>query len=111
MTAESTVKNNVQLKCLCCPSIILQPGFGTLEVTQFQLPQFIMKDNDKMGGEEITRAWMVQDMFHFENVGFSNTVGNYKYLICAECEVGPIGWHCLHTKSNYIADKRVKHGE
>ena len=34
MTAESTVKNNVQLKCLCCPSIILQPGFGTLEVTQ-----------------------------------------------------------------------------
>ena len=47
-------------------------------------------------------------MFHFENAGFSNTVGEYKYLTCADCEMGPIGWHCLRTKLSYIADQRVK---
>ena len=59
--------------------------------------------------ETVTRCWLVKDMFHFENVGFSHTVGPYKYLTCADCEVGPIGWHSIETKLSYIADERVKH--
>lgn len=54
---------------------------------------------------------MVADMFHFENVGFSKNVGNIKYLVCADCEVGPIGWHCIDTKISYVANQRVKHVE
>jgi hypothetical protein len=50
-------------------------------------------------------------MFQFENVGFSKTVGNYKYLVCADCEIGPIGWHCIDSKESYVADQRVKHME
>ena len=48
-------------------------------------------------------------MFDFDNVGFSNTVGQTKFLTCADCEIGPIGWHSLETKKSYVALKRVKH--
>lgn len=48
-------------------------------------------------------------MFHFENVGFSKPVGNVKYLVCADCEMGPIGWHYTDSKLCYVADQRVKH--
>ena len=36
-------------------------------------------------------------MTDFENVGFCNTVEGIKYLICADCEIGPLGYH--DTKS------------
>ena len=68
-------------------------------------------------------------MFTFENIGFSNTVGDFKYLICADCDMGPIGkfssirayhrqdleiyffagYHVISTKKNYVALLRVKH--
>jgi hypothetical protein len=59
----------------------------------------------------VTKSWLIPDMFQFENVGFSKTVGNYKYLVCADCEIGPIGWHCIDSQESYVADQRVKHME
>lgn len=71
------------------------------------------KKNDKQkpeDGETLQDHWVVNDMFMFENVGFSNTVGTIKYLICADCEIGPIGFHDTQTKNEfYIAFDRVKH--
>ena len=59
-------------------------------------------------GETVKECWLVNDMFTFENVGFSNTVGTTKYLICADCEIGPVGWHDVQDqKSFYIALNRV----
>ena len=52
--------------------------------------------------------WKVSDMFHFENVGFSNSVDGVKYLTCADCEMGPIGWHDLQTKESFLALSRVR---
>ncbi len=62
-------------------------------------------------GETLTHFWLVEDMFHFENVGFSKTVDeSVKYLICADCEIGPIGWHSLDNRSEYfVAAERVKY--
>lgn len=59
--------------------------------------------------EELSLFWMVTDMLMFENVGFSNTVGNNKYLTCADCEAGPIGYYDLSSKKSYVALSRVKH--
>src|SRR5688572_3717200 len=60
-------------------------------------------------GETLNEHWLVSDMFTFENVGFSNTVGTVKYLICADCEIGPIGWHDVNIKNEfYIALGRVE---
>ena len=64
---------------------------------------------DELESEIYKDYWKVDDMFNFENIGFSNTIGNYKYLICADCEMGPIGYHDLSTKRNYVALGRVKH--
>lgn len=62
------------------------------------------------GGDVVQEHWLVRDMFSFENVGFTRDVGNVKFLVCADCEAGPIGWHCLDDKDSfYVALERVAH--
>lgn len=67
-----------------------------------------LKTGEEMGTEHFTDFWLVNDMFTFENIGFSNAVGEMKYLICADCEQGPIGW-CLDKdrKNLYLCHDRV----
>jgi len=61
-------------------------------------------------GETLTDFWLVDNMYTFENVGFSNTIGTIKYLICADCEIGPIGWHDIQDKAAFfVALERVEH--
>ncbi|EPQ20590.1 Guanine nucleotide exchange factor MSS4, partial [Myotis brandtii] len=61
-------------------------------------------------GDLLQEHWLVEDMFIFENVGFTKDVGNIKFLVCADCEIGPIGWHCLDDKNSfYVALERVSH--
>ena len=67
------------------------------------------KSIDELESECFKEYWIIEDMFYFENIAFSNTVGNYKYLICADCEMGPLGYHDLSTKRSYVALQRVKH--
>ena len=62
-------------------------------------------------GDTLTDFWLVKDMFNFENVGFSKTSGDLKYLLCADCEVGPIGFHLLASPNEfYVACSRVQYG-
>jgi guanine nucleotide exchange factor len=37
--------------------------------------------------------WAVPSALTFENIGFSRNVGTIKYLVCADCDCGPLGWH------------------
>ncbi|CAB3380678.1 Hypothetical predicted protein [Cloeon dipterum] len=104
-------KNKHGVKCQRCPSVILNDGVGTLKEISFKLPNMKKKGDTEGDTEEISHFWMVPDMFQFENVGFSNTVGNVKFLVCADCEVGPIGWHDLDTKLSYVALNRVIYSE
>lgn len=70
----------------------------------------ISQPDGTLDGDTLTAHWLVDDMYTFENVGFSKDVGKIKYLICADCEIGPIGWHNLDNKKCfYIALNRVKH--
>lgn len=75
-----------------------------------------MTDKYKIGtepsGDTLSKFWLVEDMFHFENVGFSKTVDQtVKYLICADCERGPIGWHDISNRQEYfVSAERVKYG-
>lgn len=64
---------------------------------------------DDLETESFKDFWVIDDMFTFENIGFSNTVGDFKYLICADCDMGPVGYHVISTKKNYVALIRVKH--
>lgn len=65
---------------------------------------------DGSDGDVVREHWLVRDMFSFENVGFTRDVGNVKFLVCADCEAGPIGWHCVDDKDSfYVALERVAH--
>lgn len=65
--------------------------------------------SDQFETEEFNEFWIIDDMFTFDNVGFSNTIGNHKFLICADCEMGPVGYHDLESKKSFVALARVKH--
>ncbi|OQV21369.1 hypothetical protein BV898_04578 [Hypsibius exemplaris] len=53
-------------------------------------------------GEVLHDFWLVSDMYTFENVGVSHTVGGLKYLTCADCEIGPIGFQDLQQKEEFL---------
>lgn len=59
--------------------------------------------------ELVSQFWRVDDMFTFQNVGFTNSVGNTKFLACADCDAGPIGYYDIESKKSYIALCRVQH--
>ena len=60
---------------------------------------------------QLKQFWVVSDMFDFDNVGFSHTVEGVKYLVCADCERGPIGYHDTNggNKKCHVALARVTH--
>ena len=41
---------------------------------------------------ETSDFWVVDDMYRFDNVAFSRTVGGRKFLCCPDCEYGPMGF-------------------
>ena len=60
--------------------------------------------------ETTNQFYVVESIYDFDNVGVTQNVDEtFKYLTCADCEVGPIGWHCIKTKRSYVALGRVKH--
>lgn len=70
------------------------------------------KNSESIEREMLSDYWMVPDIYMFDNIGFSKTVDSgLKYLICADCEIGPIGWYDDSNKQSYVALSRVKHAE
>lgn len=108
-------KNIKAVLCQRCGSKVLCPGMAVYAEKELFLPSMRKKSGSfgtegSVDGDTLKSFWLVDNMFDFENVGFTNDVGRIKYLICADCEIGPIGWHCLDDKqSYYIALERVTH--
>lgn len=135
MKQDSEGKNTAAIVCTFCPSKILNRGTATLanqevgfalftfshifkrlyhnnvnDIFQFSLPHMRRKEEGEADEREaIFEYWLVDDVYTFENILVSKTADNVKYLACADCERGPIGWHDLATKKSYIALSRVKH--
>lgn len=57
----------------------------------------------------LLRFWRVGGILDYENVGFSNAVDGVKYLICADCETGPIGFKDTNSDASFLAAARVHH--
>lgn len=60
------------------------------------------------------KRWVIEDSdpFKFDNIGFCKTTElrqGLKYLCCADCEVGPLGFQELNEteKGIYVDSKRV----
>ncbi|KRT80976.1 hypothetical protein AMK59_5037 [Oryctes borbonicus] len=96
--------------CKYCTSVILTPLSASISYFEFDLPLMSQKKNDgNIETETVSTFWIVNDMFTFQNVGFSHTIEDKKYLTCADCEAGPIGYHDLSQKKSYVALSRVIH--
>ncbi|NXF95042.1 MSS4 factor, partial [Eubucco bourcierii] len=106
-------RNLKAVLCQRCGSRVLLPGAATFARRELLLPAMRKKATAGGGagdGDVVREHWLVRDMFSFENVGFTRDVGNVKFLVCADCEAGPIGWHCLDDKDSfYVALERVTH--
>jgi hypothetical protein len=70
-------------------------------------------------GKEASLYWHVDGSpFAFENIGFSRAIEgvdkaknkNIKWLICAECDLGPLGWCYEGGNEAWLAIGRVKYG-
>lgn len=106
-------KNKHSVRCNYCYSLILKPQFGEYVEHEFEMPlmqQKHRKNTEIIETEVLKNFWCIDDIFTFENIGFSNTVDNRKFLICADCEMGPVGYHEIANKKCYVALKRVRHG-
>ncbi|EDV25476.1 uncharacterized protein TRIADDRAFT_23935 [Trichoplax adhaerens] len=117
LTADG--KNAQMIICPNCRCKILLKKTAELVNTDIFLPYMRVKKNTsnqesgQVDGEQLSQFWKVDNMFTFENVGFTKTVGSsIKYLICADCEIGPIGWHDINDKTTFlIATQRIHYSD
>lgn len=64
--------------------------------------------------EELEWHFKVEDMWHFENIGFTHTVSDkepFKYLICGVCNECIIGKQFSDEKHMYVSLHRVDYIE
>ncbi|KAG2233277.1 Mss4-like protein [Thamnidium elegans] len=98
-----------------CKCVILRKNTATLverDGAKLSLPTSTLPENTLLKPDEDndTHFWHVGNMMDFENVGFSTTVGTTKYLSCADCDLGPIGYHdTTDPKEFVISIKRAKY--
>ncbi|KAJ1348908.1 hypothetical protein KIN20_004315 [Parelaphostrongylus tenuis] len=71
------------------------------------LPLCRQEKNVATQKEAVTGFWIVKDMYDFENVGFTKSDEGVKYLVCADCEYGPIGFLDAESKLHYVSNARV----
>lgn len=67
------------------------------------------KNESDIQNETLKEFYHVENMYTFENIGFTHTVGDTKYLSCADCDAGPVGYYEMQTKHSFIALARVVH--
>ncbi|CAO3587994.1 unnamed protein product [Absidia cylindrospora] len=74
-----------------CGKTLLSWYNAMLSLPETTLPSNALINQDKDKDE--MQFWCLADMMDFDNVGFSKTIGTVKYLSCADCNLGPIGYH------------------
>uniref|UniRef100_UPI00358F2309 guanine nucleotide exchange factor MSS4-like n=1 Tax=Myxine glutinosa TaxID=7769 RepID=UPI00358F2309 len=107
LTDEGT--NSKSVLCLNCGLMSLPCVYQKKAVAEAEEPQT----------ETLEHHWIVDDMYTFENVGFTKAangaaVGSetmLRYLACGDCGTGPIGWHSpsIVPHEFFVALSRVKH--
>jgi hypothetical protein len=67
-------------------------------------------------GESHTHFWKVDDMWKFDNLGFTKAIPgadgqprNFKFVVCGVCDKGILGLQYIGTGDNniYVAPNRV----
>ncbi|KRY37808.1 RNA polymerase II-associated protein 3, partial [Trichinella spiralis] len=107
--ASSSNDNNgkkLSLSCPKCSCIILRENHGEQVTVEKELPELSLKADGTVDMKTFTEFVRVDDIYDFENIGFSRNSNGVQYLLCAACEIGPLGFHDLTTKLSYVASVR-----
>ncbi|CAK1543393.1 unnamed protein product [Leptosia nina] len=85
--------NKLIVKCKYCGSKILDRKAGKFVTDEINLPLMLQEKSpdSQVQYEKINQFYFVDNMYTFENIGFTHTIDNCKYLSCADCDAGPIG--------------------
>lgn len=108
--SEVETNGSHKIHCLRCPSLIMRPNSGASKtcVQDIALPP-LKKDEFP----ETAEYWKVYDTMSFENIGFSKLDNEgRKYLLCADCELGPLGCQGVDEDGKvcfYLAAHRVRY--
>jgi len=87
----------------------MEPLMASFHVEEKTLPKMSQKkDQADLEFDTLSEWFAVEDIMTFENIGVSNAVDQTKYLTCADCEMGPVGWTDLSNKKCYVALSRVR---
>ncbi|XP_034825996.1 guanine nucleotide exchange factor MSS4 homolog [Maniola hyperantus] len=102
--------NKLVVKCKYCGSKILDKKSGKYIAQEKELPlmQQDTRNEGEIQSEKVNQFYHVENMFTFENIGFTHTVDCYKYLSCADCDAGPVGYYDMNTKHSYVALCRIE---
>jgi guanine nucleotide exchange factor len=104
-------RNKTKIFCKHCNSLILLESSADYVEEEHEIP-LIKNKTGCENNEKIQKFWLVNNMMKFENIGFTNTVNNRKYLICADCEIGPLGFQNLDEPNKlFLAIQRIKHDQ
>ncbi|TYJ51953.1 hypothetical protein B9479_007442 [Cryptococcus floricola] len=110
-----------------CGSVIMQAGVGNW----LDIPGAVLPDDPKSPfphAQPPHAAWHVPNgPFEFDNIGFSRPDASasplpahapgysaekkVKWLICGECDLGPLGWSYEGGKDAWLGVERVRYGE
>ncbi|KAJ7771917.1 Mss4-like protein [Mycena maculata] len=112
--------NKWDLLCPRCGSLILRTGVGKLvEKPSVQMepatrsPTLIALLPSLPEPPALVSWWLVAPSpMEFENIGFSKSLSSgdgaqMKLLICAECDLGPLGWSEVGGSEFWLACSRV----
>ncbi|KAL0073886.1 Mss4-like protein [Phycomyces blakesleeanus] len=118
-TIISAEKNAADLLCPkeSCNCIIMRKNTAILverDGEKLSFPEQNLGLDIAQGTEtrpEETHFWKLKDMMDFENIGFSKTVGTIKYLSCADCDIGPLGYHdtAVEPKEYLVSIRRARY--
>ncbi|RSH83994.1 hypothetical protein EHS25_005239 [Saitozyma podzolica] len=109
-----------------CGSLIILPETG--ELVETDVPVLPEDPASPFPPTPATPSyWRVPTPFSFENIGYSRpdattsippsspgmdtAKGKVKWLICAECDLGPVGWSFEGGKESWVAVERVRYAK
>ncbi|KHJ46283.1 tetratricopeptide repeat protein [Trichuris suis] len=71
------------------------------------LPELTLKADGGVNLQVLSEFVRVDDIYTFQNIGFSRNAGDVRYLLCADCEIGPLGIFEPKTELSFVAVERV----
>ncbi|XP_015791245.1 guanine nucleotide exchange factor MSS4 homolog [Tetranychus urticae] len=107
--AQSDVVQFNESKIICkkCSCLILRPKQAKFIEKKIELPVVATRKDEDCVKEVLNNHLLVESIYTYENMGFSNTVEGVKYLVCAECEYGPVGCMNNNEKTSFLSLDRV----